>query len=51
VIDGRTVLENDCIVGLDEPYVLDRIRTHQPEWLAVLKRNGGIGVIPGCGCD
>ena len=51
VIDGRPVLENDCIVGLDEPYVLDRIRTHQPEWLAVLKRNGGIGVIPGCGCD
>ena len=51
VIDGRTVLENDCIVGLDEPYILDRIRTHQPEWLAVLKRNGGIGVIPGCGCD
>ena len=50
VIDGRLVLEGDCILGLDEPNILNRIKKYVPDWLAVLKRHGGVGAVLGCGC-
>jgi 5-methylthioadenosine/S-adenosylhomocysteine deaminase len=50
IVDGRVIMEDRRIVGLDEPTILAKARRHLPRFSALLLRLGGISRLGDCPC-
>ena len=51
VIDGRVVMADGVVAGLDEPSIVARVKAHIPHWLRLMRSHGGVGTFPGCPCS
>ncbi len=50
VIDGRVVMEERIVKGIDEPDALAAVQAHLPGWAALMKGLGGSGHAGLCAC-
>jgi len=50
VIDGRIVMRDRVVLGVDEAEALAAVGRHLPEWTALMRRFGGVGHIGLCAC-
>ena len=50
VIDGRLVMADRLVAGLDEASIVARVKSRIPRWLELMKSYGGVGTYPGCPC-
>jgi 5-methylthioadenosine/S-adenosylhomocysteine deaminase len=50
IIDGRLVMADRRVLGLNEPELLASVRRHLPRWTALMRSLGGVGHQDLCGC-
>jgi 5-methylthioadenosine/S-adenosylhomocysteine deaminase len=50
VVDGRVIMEERCVPGLDEAAALAAARARLPAWSGLMKRLGGVTRLGGCAC-
>ena len=50
IVDGRIIMEDRRISGVDECAVLDAARRHLPRFSAVMRRLGGVSRLGDCPC-
>jgi 5-methylthioadenosine/S-adenosylhomocysteine deaminase len=50
IIDGRVVMAERRVLGLDEEEVLGRVLRHRPRWTALMRSLGGVGHPGLCTC-
>jgi 5-methylthioadenosine/S-adenosylhomocysteine deaminase len=50
IVDGRVIMEDRRIVGLDEATMLANARRHLPRFSALLRRLGGVSRLGECPC-
>jgi len=50
VIDGKVVMEERRVLGVDEGEALARVRKHLPGWAAMMRKLGGTGHPGLCAC-
>jgi len=50
IVDGRVIMEDRNVLGLDEPATLTRARRHLPRFSDMMRRLGGVSRLPACPC-
>lgn len=50
IINGRIVMQDRVVLGIDEADALAAVRRHLPEWTAMMRRLGGVGHVGLCPC-
>lgn len=50
IVDGRVIMENRRVVGLDEPATLSKARRHLPRFSEMMRRLGGVSRLGACPC-
>jgi len=51
IVDGRVIMEDRKLLGLDEEATLARARRHLPRFSAMMRRLGGVSGAGQCPCD
>jgi len=50
IVDGRVIMEDRRVVGLDEPATLAQARRHLPRFSEMMRRLGGVSRLSACPC-
>lgn len=50
IIDGRVVMRDRVVLGVDEAEALAAVGRHLPEWATLMRRLGGVGHAGLCAC-
>jgi 5-methylthioadenosine/S-adenosylhomocysteine deaminase len=51
IVDGRVIMENRKVLGLDEEATLAKARRHLPRFRAMMQRLGGVLGVGQCPCE
>jgi 5-methylthioadenosine/S-adenosylhomocysteine deaminase len=50
IVDGRVIMEDRRVTGLDEIATLAKARRHLPRFSAMMRRLGGVSRLDACPC-